>query len=420
MIKYIKLKNIGSYSEATLEPTITIKKDGADETKTAENVLIYGLNGSGKSIMSNFLRSKNTAFANPNSQNFNKCELSGFDENNEKILVYNQGFIDDTFREVDEKGLKGIFTLVPDGENKNILDNIERLEKKNQDLQQENKEKNENKNNEIKDFEVKNNNFKNKIWNIIDEYKNEIFDYCLEGFKNNKDKLKEKILGIQIENTEILDLKECENKLKSFDELKNIEVSDIQPMSLDNIEAIEQDEIFAKNIVGNENSSVSALIKELNNSDWVKKGQDYLQPNNNLCPFCQQETITQDFRIQLQEYFNESYQKDINALKERLNQYEQYLQDLPDIQDFLNNYFVAQQKDKVERLHQELKNIIQSNINSIKNKIKEPSSIVTLKNSKNSLDDLNSLINIKTYKEEKADENKMKEKIKESFWINYV
>lgn len=62
--------------------------------------LIYGLNGTGKSTLSNFLYDQSD-------QKFNKCRKSP--EQAESTFVYNQKFIQDNFYVADS--LKGIFSL---------------------------------------------------------------------------------------------------------------------------------------------------------------------------------------------------------------------------------------------------------------------------------------------------------------------
>jgi wobble nucleotide-excising tRNase len=44
------------------------------------------------------------------------------------------------------------------------------------------------------------------------------------------------------------------------------------------------------------------LIQHLNIDDWVNQGRNYLQ--SKTCPFCQEETITDDFKEQLKKYFD--------------------------------------------------------------------------------------------------------------------
>lgn len=79
--------------------------------------LIYGLNGSGKSTISNFLY-------DTSDDKFSSCKIK--EDSEHEILVYNQLFITDYFYE--EDSLKGIFTLSK--ENKDVLEAIN-LEKKN-------------------------------------------------------------------------------------------------------------------------------------------------------------------------------------------------------------------------------------------------------------------------------------------------
>ena len=104
MIAKIAMNGIASYRTlATLE---TNKKVN----------LVYGLNGTGKSTLSNFLYDKENG-------DFFNCSINGL--NNEDIRVYNQKFIQDYFYEPDN--LKGIFTLSK--ENKDAEEKIKTAQK---------------------------------------------------------------------------------------------------------------------------------------------------------------------------------------------------------------------------------------------------------------------------------------------------
>ena len=110
----ITLKNIASYKvEATLN---TDKKIN----------LIYGLNGTGKTILSNYLYSKKNNIKQ--NGDFPDCK-DNFD-NNTKILVYNEQFIKDNFQQT----IPGIFTL--SAQNKKIEENIQEAKNKLNELEQ--------------------------------------------------------------------------------------------------------------------------------------------------------------------------------------------------------------------------------------------------------------------------------------------
>ena len=89
MISKISLNKIACYKNVTVL-----------ETDKKVN-LVYGLNGTGKSTLSNFLH-------NQSEEKYKDCAIEGL-ENHHEILVYNQTFIQDNFFE--PENLKGIFTL---------------------------------------------------------------------------------------------------------------------------------------------------------------------------------------------------------------------------------------------------------------------------------------------------------------------
>jgi AAA15 family ATPase/GTPase len=90
--------------------------------------LIYGLNGTGKSTLSDFLYDRSNS-------TFSNCSVDGL--SNEDILVYSQRFIRDNFYESDN--LKGIFTLSK--ENREAEEKIRIAEKEITKLETEKKKK---------------------------------------------------------------------------------------------------------------------------------------------------------------------------------------------------------------------------------------------------------------------------------------
>lgn len=106
MITKIKMNNVASYKNLT-----------SLETDKKVN-LLYGLNGTGKSTLSNFLY-------NRSDDKFADCSIEGLMET-DTILVYNQQFIKDNFYETED--IPGIFTLSK--ENKEIKELIDKAKMK--------------------------------------------------------------------------------------------------------------------------------------------------------------------------------------------------------------------------------------------------------------------------------------------------
>ncbi len=80
-------------------------------------------------------------------------------------------------------------------------------------------------------------------------------------------------------------------------------------------------EYWKKIIVGNADVNISKLIQKLNINDWVSQGREFIQANDKTCPFCQQPTITEDFKKQIESFFDETYLNDINSLKALKQEY---------------------------------------------------------------------------------------------------
>ena len=132
--------------------------------------LVYGLNGTGKSILSNFLYEKENG-------DFSKCNIENL--NNEDILVYNQKFIQDYFYESDN--LKGIFTLSK--ENKEAEKKIKNAEKEIEKLEIDKKSKTDSITTHTGDLSQKKKHAENKTWEIKNRFAggDRVLEYCLSG-----------------------------------------------------------------------------------------------------------------------------------------------------------------------------------------------------------------------------------------------
>ena len=403
MISKINLNKVASYkNQATLE---TDKKVN----------LIYGLNGTGKSTLSNYLLKRDL-------EKFKSCSVEGLDSNHE-ILVYNQTFIQENFFE--SENLKGIFTLSK--ENKEAEIKIANAEKEINDLDKVKEKKVEDLEKEKIAIDKKLENAKNTVWKIKTDYSggDRVLEFCLEGHKGSKDKLFYHIESLS---------KPATKPNKTIDKLKD----EVQAISGENAQkythvpkinfssvSIESKELFNKEIVGNENSSVSELITKLGNSDWVKDGLEYLRnpplEEEQNCPFCQEKTITNHLIKNIKDYFDESYESDINSLKAYLAEYSNAIKIIPDKTIYETNPKFETFKKDFEIRYTSLTKLVESNKEKIESKIKTPSVIISLDSSVKATQEFNELVDeinasILEHNRNIDQKSKVRSNIKSQFW----
>lgn len=372
-------------TKITLDDVASYKKPAVLETDKKVN-LIYGLNGTGKSTFSDFLY-------NPTEPNFNKCSIEGLSPD-EEILVYNQTFIQDNFYQAD--ALKGIFTLSK--KNKEAETKILNAEKEIKRLDAEKNQKTADLKKETEAISAKHDKAKDKVWEIKKNFTggDRVLEFCLEGYRNDGNKLLSYIEGLRKPDSK--PTKTTDNIKEEVQALSGENAqkyNTLEPIAF-NVANIETEQIFKKQIVGNENSTVSGLINKLENSDWVKDGLKYLpteiENENETCPFCQEQTISSQLLQSIKEYFDESYEADLTAIKELRKQYAEAIQLIPDKSTFENNPKFENHKKDFEIKYNAFTQVVKENLKLIDDKIKSPSIQITLKSSVTALNELNEII----------------------------
>ena len=417
MITKISIKNTASYGEI---PAIL-------NTDKKVN-LIYGLNGTGKTTLSNYLQDKNNTC-------FSDCSISGLSD--EKVLVYNQKFVGDNFYQDSQKG---IFSLK--SENKEAKEKIDkaieeikqtRVKIKNDELKTGLQFDLDKKQADITDLQSKS---EEKTWKVKDYYYggDRILEFCLEGKMGSKKTLFDYISKIEkpVNNPQKLieDLKKEAEATQgekaitySEDEIKKIEFYFL---------GIEENNIFSEVIVGNENLQIAGLMKELNNADWVKLGLEYTKEpvkkedsekiESEQCPFCQKETISSELYEQIKDYFDESYHKKITELKGLDSGYWQAMKKVEDNEsELLKNDFIKNRETEFKLFYKNFTNKLSSNWSKINEKIKTPSKVVSLESTileKNALNDFFDEIikEVKTHNLKVKNKNQTKKEIVDNFW----
>lgn len=373
------------------------------------------MNGAGKSTFSNYLY-------NSYDSKYKDCSIDGLDSDHE-ILVYNNNFIQENFFEADD--LKGIFTLSK--ENKEAEIKIANALKKIEQLRVEEENKNKELDIEKTTINQKIEIAKNVIWKIKTEYSggDRVLEFCLDGYKGSKDNLFNHIVGltkpVEKPKESVADLKDSFQSISGENAQKYLTLSRVTFGS----QNIETETLFSKQIVGNENSSVSQLIKELDNSDWVKTGLKYVgneEIEENLsCPFCQEKTISNILVENIKNYFDASYEADINDLKSLLDDYSSEIEKIPNKDIFkINPKFEVYEKD-FEIKYGAFLEVVKNNKKNIEEKFKNPSISISLKMSKKELDELNEVISkinvlVDEHNNNIDQKEQVKGKIKKTFW----
>lgn len=411
MITKITLKRVASYGET---PAIL-------STDKRIN-LVYWLNGTGKTTISKYLRNTGDA-------EFSECSLEWLSD--EKVLVYNEDFVSDNFYTKDE--LKGIFTLSK--ENREASEKIENAKKEiaRLDKELEDAEKGcglkvdlNTKKEQIDELEKWTH---DAIWKIKEEYSwgDRVLEFCLTGKKGSKSSLFEHLRSIQkpvttpSKSTDILK-KEAES-IKEDAELLDEDISGID----DVFSHIEANLLFQDAIVWNSDSQIAELIQRLGNADWVRKGLEYLPKSpeglsDNVCPFCQSETITDDLRDEIRAYFDETYAQNIDSLKGLQISYEKWYQLVVDaFSAYLLHPMVKEQESEFKLKHGALLKVLDENRGKITAKISNPSQKVTLLDSASFISDFNAFLktitnHTKVFNEKIRDREKTKKSIEREFW----
>jgi len=367
MIENIHLKKVASYDDTGIQIT-GLKKVN----------FIYGANGCGKTTISNFLHNtEDTVFSN--------CNLTWKNDTQVKTLVYNKQFRE---RNYGHGKLGGIFTL---GEA--TADEIAVIETKVEELKvikADGVSKKEALSAHKTRLEKLDTDLKEDAWIKVYKKYETLFNEAFEGAKS-KDRFKNRLITEFGSNTMVLesidDLKE--KAITIFGEAP-INLNPITTFNYDRIIEITNNPIWKKVIVGKANVDIATLIQKLNINDWVNQGRTYIQEDN-TCPFCQQNTITDDFKRQLENYFDEAYLNDLETITNLKREYDQeidnLINELNTIEEFQKNNDKSKlNNDTFSAYLKTLNSQFITNKEFLNNKIKEPSRIFNLVSVKEQLD----------------------------------
>jgi wobble nucleotide-excising tRNase len=373
MIFKIQMDGVASY-----------KSKAIIETDKKVN-LVYGLNGTGKSTISNYLYDRDGS-------DFDKCSVDvGADE---EILVYNQRFINDHFYEADS--LKGIFSLSK--ENKEVEGKIKSAEEELDGLLA----TEEAENIAITIEKQRINDLKNSLcettWEIRKKYTggDRVLEFFLDNLKGKKETLFDylsSILKPEIKPSKSIEIIKKDVEAIQGDSAQAYDL--LQLVSFDS-EGIESHNIYSDIVVGSSDSPISSLIEKLNNSDWVRRGLNYIDEVGVgellECPFCQEKTITNDLSLEITNYFDESFDESISLISNHLTKYENLASNLLSLDVYKTNPFANDRYSELSQRHRALEKNITSNLNTITKKASTPSLSLSLKSTAISLLSFNELI----------------------------
>ncbi|GAA9736850.1 hypothetical protein VN0123_14180 [Helicobacter pylori] len=382
---------ISGISEIVLKNAATFGESGASFEDLNSINFIYGANGSGKTTTSSFL--KNLA-ENRIEDKFANSEIKWYNGESLKIEVYNKQFKEEQFR---NSQVKCIFTL-----GKKTNENLENIESKKESIKKEDEKKTKNKESSEKlkqEKEKKEKDFTDSCWEKLYKKNEEDFKETLEGFKR-KEKFKEKILEKFKNNghneSEIVKLEELKENIRIVFGKNQTELVPLE-CNLTDFDSIENHSIWEQKIVGSGDVAIADLIKKLSNEDWVAQGREYLSKDGNACPFCQQETITEEFKKQLESYFDISYQESTDTIKKMK---ENYTKKTAGALEQLDKIVETEQKNQQTKLNTEifkriietLRSKINGNWQKMHDKSKEMSRSFKLESTKNEIEEIRDLI----------------------------
>lgn len=403
-IKQISIKNFASYEEAV---DITPKK----------YTFIYGLNGSGKTIISKYLANLEDTKA------FGSCSIDFVNPTNTpEIFVYNEDYIKETFYNNPKQ--KGIFTLGKDNSDaltaiQDAQNSINEIVVKEQDplankllaLQAQ-------KSTSVTDITE-------LLWKNKKTYEKTSLEECMAGVKNDKGKFKNKILATDIDKLEqetdiqsSLDILKTNMETLNSDSLK--EKERYIPVEY-TVLKIEKNQIWAEVITGASESYLSDVIATLNNENWINDGINKYLEQSEVCPFCVRGLDT-ELKDKIKAHIDKTYLAKVNNLADLQTLYISYHETIKNALDsYSKDTKFVKENNLYNNAAKALIDIINRNLNTIREKVRTPNNTLTLLSSNNACKAVNSIVEevnteIQEYNKMVVDRDAAKEKITTQFW----
>ncbi|MDQ0253934.1 wobble nucleotide-excising tRNase [Evansella vedderi] len=349
----------------------------------------YGNNGSGKTTITEVIR---------NEDSYPSCSIDWQDK---KMVpyVYNRNFVNENFRL--DNPIKGIFTLGKESVDLKLqMDELKNKIKEHEDsivdISGLFREKDAEKTIQLEEF-------KQNCWTLKKELDEEFKD-LIEGYRNSKDRFMNKC----IEESQKLDrslkpIEEIRAKKESIFDRPVEQVDNFLPISYD--ESLENNPIFTQKIIGKDDVDISALITELNISDWVQEGYTISKNSAGICPFCQQ-TLPNKFEEKLNSYFDQTYIQQIEELRAVTANYQRSIENILEQIDALQiskqDSFIG--KETITRLLELIRSKYEENKLLIEQKQKEPSRVIELVRLSSLITDVNTEISEANLKVNKYNE----------------
>ena len=413
MINKITLKKVACFKEAT----------SLDTDKKVN--LIYGLNGTGKSTFSEFLRnivSHDEKFSNCSIETDNSEDNMKL-SSDEQILVYNEKWVKENFYQ--SPTLKGIFSLSQG--NATAKGNIDKANEEKARLDILKKSKEDEKNNSQNDFNRKKTTAVNAIWQIKKDYTGgeRNTDHFFTGLKGNSEVLFNFVHGLPKPQT--APSKSIDDIKKELSALLDNNVTRINPLKGVIFTGLsEQDfNLLKKEIVGSNNSTFSTLVEQLKNSDWVNAGLKYVESQQEpaYCPFCQQQINKEHIISELKACFDKSYEQDKQNLQIIYEKYNQQIDNIVEDTAFTQNDLLKDLSGSYNVALLNFRSALNNNLAIIESKLNTPSKPVELASVEIEFNNLNAIIksandriNEFNLKIEKKDE--VLKSLKNIFWEN--
>lgn len=364
MIKEILIKNVASFGEL-----------GEDFKDLKEINFIYGSNATGKTTISRVIHEPDS---------YSDCGISWANDRPMETRVYNRDFVEKNINKPNE--LDGIFTLGEEG--KKVQQAIDAAQQRRDQIQSKfdnsrlrlcNPDEGSGKVVDLANLEE---GCKNAWWPLLTRFRSDFKD-AFKGVLSSKDKFKTRLLEqLRLNKAKLLPLEELKSKAltlfgsqPSRQDLFEVPDDDIRRMI-----SHETNPILGKKVIGKSDVDIAALIEKLENSDWVMQGRKYYDPNDRVCPFCQQPT-KESLQQSLDEYFDETFQKDSARIAVLLDDYESESTKLMGkLGKILEDSSIDKWLDKVAFTNQIdlLDSKIDVNLNRIKEKQKQSSVPVSL------------------------------------------